>query len=559
MSAPYRDILQELRQSFPQPVSDRVHDAYFVFSFLRALDQIDGMKSRLPFLGFPRDLQYEAARATRLRTDPSTLEEVTAHLVEQFEGMPIWGHPKTQINVVAPPSIPSIVGALLPSIYNPNLASDDTSREIAVAEARVAAIISDLVGYDATRSEGVFTFGGTGATLYGVRMGIEKALPGAMQEGVREDLLVVASDQSHYCRISIAGWLGLGEHCVVSIPTHLANDIRVPLLEERLREALERGTKIAAIIATLGTTDAFGIDDLQAIVELRDRLAKEYRLDYRPHVHADAVIGWAWSVFNDYDFDRNPLGFRPRTLRALNGARRRIRSLHLADTLGVDFHKTGFAPYTSSLFLSRERDDFRLLARERETMPYLFQTGERHPGMFTLETTRSGCGILAALANLCLFGKDGMRALLGHLVEMTEVLREYLEGNPYTTVLNGENFGTVTLFRVYPDGVDTWTVKARERSDPTFRDRLIEHNEYNRRVFHYLHEQALRGEGVLLSMTDCYRHTEHGEPIVALKSYILSPFIDDEHLELIVEKVLEAREAIAAGAEGEPAATGGDQ
>ena len=33
---PYREILTSLRQAFPQPVSDRLHDAYFVFSFLRA-------------------------------------------------------------------------------------------------------------------------------------------------------------------------------------------------------------------------------------------------------------------------------------------------------------------------------------------------------------------------------------------------------------------------------------------------------------------------------------------------------------------------------------------
>ena len=61
----------------------------------------------------------------------------------------------------------------------------------------------------------------------------------------------------------------------------------------------------------MGTTDAFGVDDLDAIADLRDRLVEDYGLDYTPHVHADAVIGWAWSVFNDYDFERNPLGFAP--------------------------------------------------------------------------------------------------------------------------------------------------------------------------------------------------------------------------------------------------------
>jgi hypothetical protein len=41
MSAPYQDLVAQLRVAFPKPVSDRMHDAYFVFSFLRALDEVD--------------------------------------------------------------------------------------------------------------------------------------------------------------------------------------------------------------------------------------------------------------------------------------------------------------------------------------------------------------------------------------------------------------------------------------------------------------------------------------------------------------------------------------
>ena len=39
--ARYRKLLDSLRRAFPQPVSDQVHDAYFAFSILRALDQVD--------------------------------------------------------------------------------------------------------------------------------------------------------------------------------------------------------------------------------------------------------------------------------------------------------------------------------------------------------------------------------------------------------------------------------------------------------------------------------------------------------------------------------------
>jgi glutamate/tyrosine decarboxylase-like PLP-dependent enzyme len=527
-------------------MSDRTHDAYFVISILRALDHVDAMKSQTPILGRAKEPDYAAARQAQIDETMSNVEDVSELIVSRLEGLPIWSHPRTQINVVAPPSIASIIGALLPSIYNPNLVSDDSSFGVAQAESEVAAMAAKLIGYDPNRSAGTFTFGGTGTVLYGTRIGLEKAFPGTMDLGVTGNAVLFASTQSHYCRLNVAGWLGIGEKNVILIPTDLRNEMRIDMLADETRKALKAGKRIAAIIATMGTTDALGIDDLPAIVELRDELVEEFSLDYKPHIHADAVIGWAWATFNDYDFAANPLAFRPRTIRALAGACRRISKLRLADSLGIDFHKTGFTPYISSLFLVREGSELLLLGRGREDMPYLFQTGQRHPGMFTLETSRSGGGVLAALANLRLFGKTGMRCVLGHLVEMAELLREHLEGHESTTVLNGDNFGTVTLFRVYPDGVDTWTIKDFERSVPAAADRLREHNEYNRRIFHHLRERAMRGEGVLLSMTDCYRQSDYGEPIVGLKSYMLSPFIDEQHVQQLMENLLAAREAVKA-------------
>ena len=540
----YHELLTQIREVFPAPVSDRLHDAYFVFSILRALDQVDAMKSEVPLLGRPRALDYVSAEQSELAEEGRSVEEVARLLVGKLEGLPIWGHPRTQINVVPPSSIPSIIGSLLPAIYNPNLVSDDTSFGLALTEAAVAAMTARLVGYDTEKSAGVFTFGGTGTTLYGVKLGIEKAMPGAMDNGVGADGVILASAQSHYCRLNIAGWLGLGEKSIVEVPTHLQNDIRIDRLDAAARAAIDQGRRIVALVATMGTTDAFGVDDLDAVVDLRDRLVDDYDLDYTPHVHADAVIGWAWSVFNDYDFERNPLGFRPRTVRALAMACRRISKLHRADSIGIDFHKTGFAPYISSLFLVRDRADLQLLVRGRDEMPYLFQSGERHPGVFTLETSRSGSGVLAAYANLHLFGRTGLRVLLGHLVEMAESLREHLEGHDSMTVLNNDGVGTVTVFRVYPDGVDTWTIKERERTDPAAREELLRHNDYNRKLFRYLYDRAMRGEGVHISMTDCYRETDYGEPMVGLKSFMLSPFIEQRHVQSLVDDVLAARQAI---------------
>ncbi|MCA9066270.1 MAG: aspartate aminotransferase family protein, partial [Planctomycetaceae bacterium] len=404
----YRDYLSSLRRAFPQPVSDQEHDAWFVVSMLRALEQVDALKSERPILGDPTPVDFEAARRTLLNEQPSTVDEVCRDLTSHLNGMFIWGHPRSQSNVIPPPDIGGILGTLLPAIYNPNLCGEEASRGVAIAEVEAISMTAAMMGLDQQQAGGVFTFGGTATLLYAIRIGLEKCCPGTIRTGISQQPVIVCSEQAHYAVKTAAAWLGIGTENVVQIPTSPENEVRTCLLESELRRLLKEGRPIACIVATMGTTDAFGLDDLERMRELRDDLVHEFSLPYRPQLHADAVIGWAWSVFNDYDLTTNPLQFPDRTIRALAGAVRRIRHLPLADSIGIDYHKTGFAPYVSSAFVTSHTADLQLLSRSQEATPYLFQSGEYHPGRYTLETTRSGSGPMSALANLLLFGRDGL-------------------------------------------------------------------------------------------------------------------------------------------------------
>jgi L-2,4-diaminobutyrate decarboxylase len=558
----YNEILEWLKTCFPSPFSDPIMDSYFVHTVSHFLDHVDGLKGLAPILGVeekPRpcqDMRAEAGEQTQsegildlgLAVDfpeqGTSVEHVTELLAGYLKGMNIWAHPNSQINVIPPSSIPSITAFIAAAIYNPNIIWDEYSALFARAEIEAISMLSHLVGYDPRKSGGVFTFGGTGTIFYGCKVGLEKALGGRGNvEGIREDIKIVASQSSHYSHLNVASWLGIGTRNLVLIPTNQQSEISLTDLEEYLRRAFEEGTRVAAILATMGTTDAFGIDDLGAIVRLRDRLTIEYELDYPPHIHADSVIGWVWSVFRDYDFSDNPLGFRPRTLHALLESIQRISCLAKADSFGVDFHKTGYAPYISSAFVVRDRKDLALLSREPEKMPYLYQFGQYHPGIYTLESSRSGAGALAALANIRLLGKQGYRTLIGHIVEMAELLRQRLEEHEFIRVINEGNNGPVTLFRVYPDQMEARDVFIREMSDPSYRELLLEHNEFNREIFHEIHKKSIRGEGVLLSWTDAFLCADYpyGPPIASLKSFIMSPWTDEKAIDTVVREVVEAR------------------
>lgn len=541
----YLQLLEQVRLSFPAPVSDPVKDGYFVQVVSQGLDRLDKLKTRRPFLGERTELDYEEAMRTTVPERMSSLEETVADLAGYMEGLFIWGHPRTQENVIPPASIPSIIGHLFASVYNPNIIWDEYGHRLGQAEVEVSSMCASMVGYDPASAAGIFTFGGTGTVIYGVKLGLEKAQPGAFSQGVRENLKVISSDAGHYSKLNALGWLGMGTDNLVTVPTDQDNSMGLPELESVLRSSLDRGEKIACIIATMGSTDAFGMDNLQFLVGLRDRLVEEYQLPYRPHIHADAVIGWAWAVFNDYDFDTNPLGFTPRTLRSLWDAHMGVRALELADSMGLDFHKTGYTSYVSSLFLCKDRDDLNLISRDTSSMPYLFQFGNYHPGVFTMETSRSGGGVLAALANLKAFGKEGYRAILGHIVTMAESLRHHLENSPYAVVANSYNYGPVTLFRLYPDGVEAKQTYKKEVLDPEATEQLLAHNDYNRRIFKVLQKQMEAGRGLALSITDSYRVAACGEPIVALKSFVMSPFVDEEAMGRLLKCLFEARSEVS--------------
>src|SRR6185295_567760 len=166
-------------------------------------------KSQAPILGAPRDPDYAAAATAGLADEPQPLEKVIPQLVDCLNGMLIVAHPRSQVNVVAPPSIASVIGTVLPSMYNPNLCSDESGRGFSEAEVRVASMAARLVGYNPQLAGGVFTFGGTGTLLYGVKIGLEKALPGTLDFGTSAPAVILCSQQSHYACASVAGWLGI--------------------------------------------------------------------------------------------------------------------------------------------------------------------------------------------------------------------------------------------------------------------------------------------------------------------------------------------------------------
>jgi L-2,4-diaminobutyrate decarboxylase len=476
---------------------------------------------------------------SQIREEAETLEAI----LKLYQGVGLWGHPRMQSNVIPQPTRISIVTEAITACYNENSIWDHYGMSAARSEVMAVGMLADLIGFDKTKAGGIFTFGGTGCNLYASRIGIEKADPDAKFTGIRDRIVFFCSDVSHYSIKSSAIWTGIGLNNICVIPTDDDNMMRVDRLEEELVKTIESGARIGCIFATMGTTDAFGIDPLEDIVALRDKIAAT--VDYPIHIHADAVIGWPYLTFKD-DVSLN--GLSDKLQHSIRYIVSRMTELQHADSVGVDFHKTGWGPYLCSAFIVKNNDDFGLLEKFKNDMPYLYHGDGYQPGTFTLESSRPNYA-QKALANMMVLGKAGYESLILYLLSMADYLRSQIEASPDIAVLNRNNPAFVTDLRFYPHSkFDEYGMLWHERE---LHDEVPENfsetiNQYNRAIAELVLRQAEIDGTPVISYTDSYKTTRKKHDLVGIKSYPMSPFTEKSDMDAVLAQLYLAKDIVDA-------------
>ena len=280
----------------------------------------------------------------------------------------------------------------------------------------------------------------------------------------------------------------------------------------------------------------------------------------RPIQVADAVIGWSWLAFGGYDFEANPLQFSPQALTILEQNYRQMAPVHHADAIGIDFHKTGWAPYNCSLFMVQDYARFTALL-ERPSPAYLQDRTPYNPFKFTLETSRTGAYSLAGWATLRLFGREGFQVMLGRIIEVELFLRQLLARNRNLVCVNPDNDGFVTLFRVYPKHINAEEQYEQELNDPRHREELRAYNLLQQRIanklFAMLRDPKHKVPGwenpPYTGFTMGYRPPVYApdekDPhywVYALKAFPMSPNSNELSMLIVRNYVLQARDLVIA-------------
>jgi aromatic-L-amino-acid decarboxylase len=229
-----------------------------------------------------------------------------------------------------PTPLPVAVWAdALASAVNQNGAAWRNSPSASVVEARVLRWLCELIGYP-REAFGTLTSGGSEANLVGLKCARDRAAEGVIDAGLRNwggrgQLVVYASEQTHYSLVKAVDILGLGRDQLRKVATDARFHIRVNALREEIERDIAEGNTPCCVAGAAGATSTGVIDPLDELADV----AEAYGLWF----HVDAAYGGG-------------LAFSEKL-------RPRLRGIERADSVTIDPHKWMFVPFACGAVLTR--------------------------------------------------------------------------------------------------------------------------------------------------------------------------------------------------------------
>ena len=196
--------------------------------------------------------------------------------------------------------------------------------------------------------------------------------------------MMLAPATSHYSWPKAATLLGLGQNAVAVM--RVDRDARLDLehVESTLYDMLRRRVPVLQAVAVIGSTEESAVDPLAGLLELRERF-RGYGLNFA--IHADAAWGGYFRAMLREAGCQDEFAGVP-TLAMSDYVRKQYEVLGQADSITVDPHKSGYAPYPAGALCYRNaawRDAVSLQA------PVVFHSqAEPTVGIYGVEGSKPG-------------------------------------------------------------------------------------------------------------------------------------------------------------------------
>ncbi len=460
-------------------------------------------------------------------TEGQDRETVAQDLGEMFGGVPRFHHPNAAFNIIPPPFFDGVAARVLTSVFRPNAASDRVGGNGVAAERWVTASLGKGL-FGTEKPAGFSTPGGASTLMYGIKSGMTKAKPNHKEAGVgAHEFAVLSSNRSHFSIETTLDYLGLGTDSWKKIETSTIGEMDMDDFERVLDAELSAGTKIAAAIGTCGTTIDLCIDDIKEMRDICDRMEQKHNLDYKIHIHADAVAGWAYCFANDNDLLGNDVGsYRIRQ------AKERLEGIKHADTAGVDFHKTFIASYVTSFFVGRDVETISGLGNTARNPFVHLEPNTVQMCQITAENSRPFDGVATAFTLMNRLGTNGVTEYL----KSRQTVRSELEDMIDTQFPNN--------FEILNDHSNGFEIIMRARNDSGV--------PFETADYQALSEIMLAGgEDIpMIGFVPEYLNPETEEKEPALLIYPMSPHADTEACYHLLSRIRDLVNTIDVGHNG---------
>jgi L-2,4-diaminobutyrate decarboxylase len=450
-------------------------------------------------------------------------------------------------NVLPITILPAVLGAFGAALVNPNLVTSKYGKRANELEVRVVKSLAKIVGYkELDKAWGLALEGSTKGNMYGYLLGLRKAFPNIKEDGlmgIEQKFLFANSQAGHFSNFTNLAAIGTGRKNAIRIPADEFGCIKVAALKEKLENCHQKNIIVPTVLLTIGTTDHCAVDDVKACYEVIEELAAKYPNQHRPHIHLDAAIGWSLAFFNNYNIQDNPIGLQESFLEKLPEIQNKCRHLHYADSITLDIHKTGFAPYSSSFFIVKNIRDFENMMWGSDEFKYFDPSeDEIAPVSYSLECTRSSSGVYATAMALKSLGIEGYQILLSAGLQYSHLLKEKFTDLANIAVVN-PSLGFTCLFRPYPSFVkQAQKLYHREVHDPDFKEQSKKLSSYIDEFYKFwqMHKSP---STALLDFVKSAAWSQYGDQDYELpswKAYMLNPRVG-KHMQAFLDEFLSLR------------------
>lgn len=527
--------MEEVTKYFPSIDGNAEVRREFVENVKYLLEKLDELKDpdRLT-LGVMQerndDYYQELIRRSCIPEMGMELKDVMDRIVEMSIG-----HRYVNTNYVANaaplPSTPSLLGNLWMTLLNGNNLWEVEGSLAAQTEVAITSMLSKLVGYDPERSAGYTTWGGQGSVFHSLRLAMTRKFPASNKEGNPKNVYCFCSELAHYSLYKSMEAMGIGTNYLVKVRVKDDHSMDENDLRKKIEKVIQKGGIPLYVLATMGTTDTFGIDNIVEIKKVLEEIENKYGLE-PIYLHADTAMGAMYAFFNDYDMDKNELGFEKEVLQVLENYQRIFKNLYLADSMVFDFHKLGYTPYVSSLFLIKDRMNLKYVDLEVSETPYVGNRGfGSYHTSYILECSRMGSSIPIYMS-LLVFGIQGYQKLLGNLIRVAIEFRKKLK-EEFKNVEVTNEISPVTTFRFYPEEVK-WEL---ERDGKLSRSEVEEINRYNEEFSDWLGKHR---DKIYFGSTKKQRYvsvidSNESVPVFAHKFFVISPYMSVDNVNKYID------------------------